>query len=131
MRSKELLLSAALLVGVCLVPAGMRPASAQSANAVPDNSAQNERDRDGQTLTPIDQSNKPEHLRISSQIRRAVVKDNQLSTEAKNIKIITIDGAVTLRGPVKTEEERSEVAAKAAQIAGDANAHNELEVAGR
>jgi hyperosmotically inducible periplasmic protein len=59
------------------------------------------------------------------------VKDNQLSTEAKNIKIITIDGAVNLRGPVKTEEERSEVAAKAAQIAGDANVHNELEVAGR
>jgi hypothetical protein len=52
MRSKELLLSATLLLGVCLVAAGMRPASAQSANAVPDNSAQNERDRDGQTLTP-------------------------------------------------------------------------------
>jgi hyperosmotically inducible periplasmic protein len=131
MRSKELLLSASLLVGVCLVPAGTRPALAQSANAAPDNSAQNERDRGGQTLTPIDQLNKPEDLRISSQIRQAVAKDGQLSTEAKNIKIITIDGAVTLRGPVKTEEERSEVAAKAAQIAGDANVHNELEVAGR
>jgi len=133
MKTKVLLLSASLLVGACIVPAaGMRSAFAQSAaNTAPDNSAQNERDRDHQTLTPMDQSNKPEDVTISSQIRQAVVKDDQLSTEAKNIKIITIDGAVTLRGPVKTENERADIVAKAAQIAGDANVHNELEVAGQ
>jgi hyperosmotically inducible periplasmic protein len=132
MKSKALFLSASLLVGVSFVPTGMRPAFAQSAmNSAPDNSAQNQRDRDHQTLTPMDQSNKPEDLTITSKIRQAVMKDDQLSTEAKNIKIITIDGAVTLRGPVKTEGERADIVARAAQIAGDANVHSELEIAGQ
>ena len=132
MKSKVLLLSASLLAGVCVIPVAKTPVFAQAAvNSAPDNSAQNERDRDHQTLTPMDQSNKPEDLSISSKIRQAVVKDDQLSTEAKNIKIITIDGAVTLRGPVETEGERADIAAKASQIAGEANVHNELEVAGR
>jgi hyperosmotically inducible periplasmic protein len=132
MKSKVLLLSASLLMGVHLAPAGMMPALAQSAlNPAPDNSAENARDRDRQTLTPMDQSNTPEDLRLSRKIRRAVVKDDQLSTEAKNIKIITINGTVTLRGPVKSDGERAEIVAKAAQIAGEANVHSELEVAGR
>src|SRR5580704_4191875 len=133
MKTKVLLLSASLLVGACIVPAaGMRSAFAQSAaNTAPDNSAQNERDRDHQTLTPLDQSNKPEDVTISSQIRQAVVKDDQLSTEAKNIKIITIDGAVTLRGPVKTEREKAEILAKAERFAGNGHVRDELEVAGR
>ena len=132
MKSTALLLSASLLVGAYFVPVQMRPAFAQPAvNSAPDNSAQNVRDRNHQTLTAMDQSNKPEDLTLSSKIRQAVEKDDQLSTEAKNIKIITIDGAVTLRGPVKTEAERANIVAKAAQIAGDINVHNELEVAGR
>lgn len=132
MKTTTLLLSASLLAGVCFVSIGMGSAFAQSpVTSAPDNSAQNERDRDHQTLTPMDQSNKPEDLSISSKIRQAVVKDDQLSIEAKNIKIITVDGTVTLRGPVKTEGERADIVAKAAQIAGDSNVHNELEVAGR
>ena len=83
------------------------------------------------TLTPMDQSNKPSDIKMTREIRRAIVKDRALSTDAKNIKIITIDGAVTLRGPVKTDQERADIAAKAAQLAGDSNVHNELEVAGR
>jgi hyperosmotically inducible protein len=132
MKTKALLFSASLLAGVYLAPFGMGPVFAQSAvSPAPDNSGENERDRNHQTLTPMDQSNKPQDLAISSKIRQAVVKDDQLSTEAKNIKIITIDGAVTLRGPVKTEWERANIVAKAARIAGDANVHSELEVAGR
>jgi osmotically-inducible protein OsmY len=79
----------------------------------------------------MDQSNKPEDLALLTKVRQAVEKDDQLCTEAKNIKIITIDGSVTLRGPVKTATERANIAAKAAQSAGDVNVHNELEVAGR
>ena len=132
MRTKALLLCASLLIGACLIPAGIGPALAQSsASTAPDNSAENARDRDNQTLTPMDQSNKPQDLSISREIRRALVNDEQLSTEAKNIKIITIDGAVTLRGPVKTEQEKADIQAKAAQVAGDANIHNQLEVAGQ
>jgi hyperosmotically inducible periplasmic protein len=132
MKTKAVLVTASLLVGIHLAPARMMPALAHSAmNSAPDNSAENARDRDHQTLTPMDQSNKPEDLRMSSKIRQAVAKDDQLSTEAKNIKIITINGTVTLRGPVKSDGERAEIVAKAAQIAGEANVHSELEVAGR
>jgi hyperosmotically inducible periplasmic protein len=130
MKSTALLLSASLVVGAYLAAVEIRPAFAQSApNSAPDNSAQNERDRDHTTLTPMDQSNKPEDLKLSREIRQAVEKDDRLSTMAKNIKIITIDGAVTLRGPVKTDAERADIVAKAAQIAGSANVRNELEVA--
>jgi len=131
MNARVVIFSSSLLIGSCLVPIGMRAVLAQPANTAPDNSAINERDRNHQTLTPMDQSNRPADIAISRKIRRALVKDERLSTEAKNVKIITIDGAVTLRGPVKTESERAAIAAKAARIAGGTHVHNELEVAGR
>ena len=127
MKTPELLLAASLLVAAALMPTA---AFAQGdTGSLAENTSINQRDRNHQTLTPIDQSNKEEDLKITSEIRRAIVKDDSLSTDARNIKIITIDGAVTLRGPVKTEEERAAIAAKAAQLAGG-NVHNELEVAG-
>jgi hyperosmotically inducible periplasmic protein len=132
MRTRALLFSASLLASTFLVPAGIGTSFAQAyPNAAPDNSAVNQRDRDQQNLTPIDQSNKPEDVKMTREIRRAIVKDDQLSMDAKNVKIITVDGAVTLRGPVKTEQEKADIAAKAAQLAGDSNVHNELEVAGQ
>src|SRR5687768_13853172 len=68
-----------------------------------DNTDRNKRDRDNATLTPGDQGNTKEDIEVTRQIRRALMKDKSLSTTAKNIKIITKDGAVTLRGPVKTD----------------------------
>jgi hyperosmotically inducible periplasmic protein len=130
MRTRTLLFSASVLVGSFLIPVGSSFAQTD-ANRAPDNTAINQRDREHQNLTPLDQSNKASDLKITREIRRALVKDDQLSTDAKNVKIITIDGAVTLRGPVKTDQEKADIAAKAAQLAGDSNVHNELEVAGR
>ena len=129
MRTRTLLFSTSVLVGSFLVPFGASFAQTD-ANKAADNTAINQRDTGHQTLTPIDQSNKPADLKMTQEIRRAIVKD-EVSTDAKNIKIITIDGAVTLRGPVKTDQEKADIAAKAAQLAGDSNVHNELEVAGR
>ncbi len=133
MRTHASLFSTSLLVSALIVPAVVGSAFAQAPveNAAADNSAQNQRDRDHQNLTPIDQSNKPADLEKTRNIRRALVKDDQLSTEAKNIKIITVDGAVTLRGPVKTDQEKAAIMAKAAQVAGDTNIHGELQVAGQ
>jgi hyperosmotically inducible protein len=131
MRTKALLFSASLLVGAALIPYANGSSFAQDAAPAADNSAMNQRDSGHQTLTPMDQSNKPADVKMTRKIRRALVKDNELSTDAKNVKIITIDGAVTLRGPVKTEQEKADIAAKAAQLAGDTNVHNELEVAGQ
>ncbi len=130
MRTQASLFFASLLAGSFLFPVGAGFGQTD-ANRAADNSAINQRDSGHETLTPIDQSNKPSDLKMTQQIRRAIVKDEGLSTAARNIKIITIDGAVTLRGPVKTDQEKADIAAKAAQLAGDSNVHNELEVAGR
>jgi osmotically-inducible protein OsmY len=77
----------------------------------------------------MDQSNKPEDIDISKRIRSALVKDDSLSIEAKNIKIITIDGAITLRGPVKTDQEKTTIVATATQLAGNSPVRDEIEVA--
>ena len=132
MKKHALLFSASLLASTLIVPLGSSLAFAQAASdrAAADNTAQNQRDRDHQTLTPIDQSNKPADLETTRNIRSALVKDDQLSTEAKNVKIITVDGNVTLRGPVKSDQEKAAIMAKAAQVAGDAKINNELQVAG-
>ena len=74
--------------------------TAPSAQTAPDNTGRNVRDRSGATLTPGDQSESEADRTLTQQIRRAVVADDSLSTNAHNIKIITINGVVTLRGPV-------------------------------
>jgi len=94
----------------------------------PDNTGKNERDRSGDTKTPGDQSNTPEDLKITQSIRQAVVKDDSLTMTAKNVKIITAGGMVTLRGPVKSAEEKMKIETLAKAVAGDAKVDNQLEV---
>jgi hyperosmotically inducible protein len=93
-----------------------------------DNTKKNERDRSGETETSGDQSNSPEDVKITAAIRRAVVEDNSLSAPAKNVKIITADGTVTLRGPVQNEAEKAKIAELAQSAAGNAKIDNQLEV---
>jgi len=97
------------------------------AQAEPDNTGTNARDRDGQKLTATDQSNKPEDIKITADIRKMVVDDASLSLGAKNIKIITIDGVVTLRGPVETAAEKSAIEAHA-KHASPVKIVNEIEI---
>ena len=93
-----------------------------------DNTAKNERDSSGETLTSGDQSNSPEDIKITAAIRRAVVADKSLSMTAKNVKIITANGKVTLRGPVNSAEEKATIAKLAKSGAGKAKIDNQLEV---
>ena len=102
-------------------------AIAQDAPAA-DNTRKNERDRSGETQTSGDQSNSSKDVKITAAIRRAVVKDNSLSSTAKNVKIITANGTVTLRGPVKSDAEKAKIAELAQAAAGDAKIDNQLEV---
>jgi len=95
----------------------------------PDNSGRNVRDRDDQTKTPGDQSENEADRTITQNIRQALTADDSLSTNAKNVKIITNDGTVTLRGPVKSEKEKTDIEAKAKQVAGVKRVDNQLEVA--
>jgi len=132
MNRRSSFVAASILAGAILVPIGAGSLFAQNAgdNPAAENSEQNKVDANHQTLTPIDQSNKPADIQITRQIRRALMDDSQLSMLAKNVKIITINGAVTLRGPVKTEQEKDDIAAKAESIAGNSNVENQLQVAG-
>ena len=90
----------------------------------------NERDRSGETKTSGDQSNSSADLKITQAIRQALMKDSELSTTAKNIKIITANGQVTLRGPVKTAQEKAKVDQIARSAAGGAQIDDQLDVKG-
>jgi hyperosmotically inducible periplasmic protein len=94
-----------------------------------DDTGRNVRDRDADTLTSGDQSESAGDIKLTQEIRKAVVADDTLSTTAQNVKIITVGGIVTLRGPVQTAEEKAKIAAKAEQIAGGGKVQNQLEVA--
>ncbi len=102
---------------------GATPPSSQ-----PDNTRVNKRDRDSNALTPMDQGNGGSDLKITQQIRQAVMADSSLSFTAKNVKIITAKGKVTLRGPVKNDQERSAIEASARKVAGDTNVDDQIEV---
>ena len=96
--------------------------SAVAQETRPDNSGKNERDRSG------DQSNSSEDTKITADVRRAIVKDSSLTMTAKNVKVITAGGVVTLRGPVKSAEEKTKIEQLATAAAGGAKIDNQLEV---
>ena len=95
-----------------------------------DNTATNERDRSGETKTSGDQSNSSADIKTTQAIRQALMKDGELSTTAKNIKVITANGHITLRGPVKTAQEKARVDQLAKSAAGGAQIDNQLDVKG-
>jgi hypothetical protein len=105
------------------------PNPADAANYPADNSGKNARDNTEAALTPGDQSNSEADIKITQSIRKAVTDDDSLSVNAHNVKIITNGGVVTLRGPVKSEQERASIAAKAQQVSGVTRVNNQLEVA--
>jgi len=92
------------------------------------NTATNQRDRSGETKTSGDQSNTSADLQITQAIRRGLMKDDNLSSDAKNIKVITANGQVTLRGPVNNAREKTKVEQIAKSAAGDAQIVDQLDV---
>ena len=121
---KRMLLILACLSGASLV------AIAADDKTKPDNTAINERDRSRETQTSGDQSNSSEDLKVTQAIRQALMKDSELSTTAKNIKIITNNGQVTLRGPVKNAQEKTKIDQLARSAAGSAKIDDQLDVKG-
>ena len=100
------------------------PAGAPNPDA--NNTRRNERDREGQ-LTPGDQGENELDRTTTAKIRRGVMADDTLSFTAKNIKIITKNGVVTLKGPVKNEQEKQAIAAIAASVVGTDKVDNQIE----
>jgi hyperosmotically inducible periplasmic protein len=93
-------------------------------STAPDNSARNK----AHNTTADQQKNGKSDVDITAEIRKSVVADNSLSTYAHNVKIITKNGAVTLKGPVHSEEEKQTIAAKAADVVGQGKVTNQLTV---
>lgn len=121
----------ALVLSSTLLGLGTVTMAQDSAAVAPDNSAVNVRDRDPNAMTAGEQSSTKSDIELTREIRRAVVKDDSLSTLAHNVKIVCANGAVTLRGPVKTEQEKVAIASKAEAIAGPNKVENRLEVEGQ
>lgn len=125
----SLSLVAALAVFGCSKKGSENDQSSQSSATQPDNTARNAADKDEGAKTAQDQSENEQDRQITAEVRKAVTSDDSLSTEAKNVKIVTNDGTVTLRGPVKSEKEKSDIEAKAKQVAGVKKVDNQLEIA--
>src|SRR5882724_1832571 len=117
-----------ILALTCLSAVSLAALAAENEKTKPDNTATNERDRSGETQTSGDQSNSSSDLKITQAIRQALMKDGEVSTTAKNIKIITANGQVTLRGPVKTAQEKSKIDQLARSAASSAKIENQLDV---
>jgi len=92
-----------------------------------DNSGRNARD-DGTTKTPLDQGQNSDDIRITQTIRAAITDRSGMSMNARNIKIITRDKLVTLRGPVDKAEERQWIVATASAVAGVTRVDDQLEI---
>ena len=117
-----------LLVLACLSALSVAALGDDDKKTNADNTATNERDRSGETQTSGDQSNSSSDLKITQAIRQALMKDGDLSMTAKNIKIVTANGQVTLRGPVKNAQEKSKIDQLARSAAGGATIENQLDV---
>ena len=90
----------------------------QDSQTKPDNTTVNQRDKKPGEATADSQKMNPADRALSAKIRKAVIADKALSTYAHNVKIISQNGRVTLKGPVRSEEEVKSLLAKAADAAG-------------
>ena len=115
----------------CLLTVASTLASAQDSSAqqpAPDNTKVNERDKSKAEPTADQQKENRPDREITREIRRSIAQDKSLSSYAHNVKIISENGMVTLKGPVRSDEEKSAVEAKAAEIAGKDKVTSQLEV---
>ena len=119
------LLGATLFFGASLL-ASFVPQSQQPA---PDNTKNNQGDASKDAMTADQQKMNPADRNTTRQIRKSIMQDKSLSTYGHNIKIITQDGKVTLKGPVRTVEDKASIEAKAVAVAGAENVTDQLEIA--
>src|ERR1700746_309668 len=120
--ARTLFMSLALIVCGSALGGAQHPPSPP-----PDNTKVNERDRNPNQPTADQQKENRSDRDITQQIRKAIEKDKALSTDAHNVKIVTQNGTVTLKGPVRSEEEKKAVEAKAAEVAGQDKVTNQIE----
>jgi hyperosmotically inducible periplasmic protein len=119
------LLGGSLLLAGSLVAGPVQ----QDQQPAPDNTKTNQGDASKDAMTAQQQKMNPADRDMTKQIRASLMKDKSLSTYAHNIKIITQDGKVTLKGPVRSSDEKASIEAKAIEVAGAGNVTNQLTIA--
>jgi hyperosmotically inducible protein len=122
------LLCTGLLLGAGVMASRAQEPTNQPAPPAPDNTKVNERDRSKNQPTADQQKENRSDRDITQQIRQSIVKDKSLSTYAHNVKIVTQNGQVTLKGPVRSEDEKRAIEAKATEVAGESNVTSELNI---
>lgn len=134
-RSRKWSISKAQIIAALLVTLGLVTIQAQitpskeSAKIEADNTGKNKRDREAKKLTADDQAKASRaDEEITRRIREELTRNDELSSYAQNVKIITMGGIVTLRGPVKTQQERDWIVNAAQKVSGVRTIQNELEV---
>jgi hyperosmotically inducible periplasmic protein len=125
--TKALIAEMVLMSSLSLVWARQGADASQNPPAA-DNTKTNQRDQNASEPTADKQKENPTDRQLTQQIRRALMKDKSLSTNAHNVKVIAQDGAVTLKGPVDSDTEKQAVEAKAAQIAGSDKVTSNIQV---
>jgi osmotically-inducible protein OsmY len=99
------------------------------AQAPADNTKVNQRDRADGAVTADQQKENASDLALVKKIRQSLMNDKSLSTYAHNVKVVAQGGQVTLKGPVRSEDEKKSVETKATKIAGAGRVTNEITVA--
>jgi hyperosmotically inducible periplasmic protein len=129
MKTKLLLLQFVLFVLIgALGSAWAQQDSATPDQTTPDNTKVNQRDRNKSQPTADQQKENNSDRELARQVRRALVQDKTLSTYAHNVKVVAQNGMVTLKGPVRSDQEKQAVESKAAEIAGADKVTNQIEV---
>jgi osmotically-inducible protein OsmY len=119
------------LAGMLAFCVGMLPAqdsTSAPATTKPDNTKVNKRDRAKSAVTADQAKNNASDRDLMQKIRQSLVDDKSLSTYAHNVKVIARDGKVTLKGPVRSAEEKTAVESKAADVAGAGNVTSRITV---
>jgi hyperosmotically inducible periplasmic protein len=117
-----------LIIGSLLGSAWVVAQTTTAQDAQADNTRVNQRDQNANEPTADQQKDNRSDRDITQQIRKAIMNDKSLSTYAHNVKIVTQNGQVTLKGPVRSDEEKRTVEAKAAEVAGDNNVVSKLDI---
>ena len=121
------LLCSGVLLSMGVVARAQEPTSQQAAPAA-DNTKMNQRDRSMDKPTAEQQKENRSDRELTKEIRQSIMKDKSLSTYAHNVKIIAQNGQVTLQGPVRSEDEKRAIEAKAAEVAGQDKVSSELNI---
>jgi hyperosmotically inducible protein len=116
-----------LFTGIMAISTGF--ALAQTPQTPPDNTKVNTRDRAKNAVTADQQKENAGDRELTQKIRKSLMADKSLSTYAHNVKVVAQGGQVTLKGPVRTEEEKRNVEAKAVEVAGAGHVVNQIKIA--